>query len=136
MPLLWCLRHCYCGYVLKQSLSLVPLVLQKSLGTTNSGMVYFYSCLQVSDPQCSYSIQPATLRPLKKLSANKEGTLFSNTFSSLKRNSCRKNMANTNPEERRIALSIIAHCEIVWLWPQDLHNVLIELCLLFLYRET
>lgn len=44
-------------------------------------------------------------------------------------------MANTNPEERRIALSIVAHRKIVWLWPQDLHNVLIELCLLFLYRQ-
>lgn len=45
-------------------------------------------------------------------------------------------MANTNPEEWRIALSIVAHCEIVWLWPQDLHNVLIELCLFFLYGES
>lgn len=44
-------------------------------------------------------------------------------------------MAKTNPEEWRVALSIVAHGEIVWLWPQDLHNVLIELCLFFLYRE-
>lgn len=42
---------------------------------------------------------------------------------------------NTNPEEWRVALSIVAHCKVVWLWPQDLHNVLIELCLFLLQRE-
>lgn len=42
---------------------------------------------------------------------------------------------NTNPEEWRIALSIVAHCKVVRLRPQDLHNVLIELCLFFLQRE-
>lgn len=44
-------------------------------------------------------------------------------------------MRNTNPEEGRIALSIVAHCKVVWLWPQDLHNVLIELGL-FLLQEN
>lgn len=42
---------------------------------------------------------------------------------------------HTNPEEGRIALSVVAHCKVVWLWPQDLHNVLIELGLFFLQRK-
>lgn len=45
-------------------------------------------------------------------------------------------MWQTNPEEWRIALAIVAHCKIVWLWPQDLHDVLIELCLFFLFGES
>lgn len=44
-------------------------------------------------------------------------------------------ITNTNPEERRVALSVVAHCKVVRLWPQDLHNVLIELGLFFLQRE-
>jgi len=44
--------------------------------------------------------------------------------------------SDTNPEERRVALSIVAHCKVVWLRPQDLHNVLIELGLFLLQRET
>lgn len=43
---------------------------------------------------------------------------------------------DTNPEEWRITLSIVAHCKVVRLWPQNLHNVLVELCLFFLQREN
>lgn len=46
-----------------------------------------------------------------------------------------ENITNTNPEERRVALAIVAHCKVVRLRPQDLHNVLIELGLFFLQIE-
>lgn len=72
----------------------------------------------------------------KMLSVKINTEHFSHFFQIKTGNFCRWNVANTNPEEWRIALSIVAHCEIVWLWPQDLHNVLIELCLFFLYGES
>lgn len=56
--------------------------------------------------------------------------LYYSSFSSLNSD------INTNPEEWRVALSIEAHCKVVWLRPQDLHNVLIELGLFFLQRAT
>lgn len=41
-------------------------------------------------------------------------------------------MANTNPEEWRVALAVVAHCKVVWFGPQDLHDVFIELGLFLL----
>ncbi len=48
---------------------------------------------------------------------------------------CNTVVTNTNPEEWRVALSIVPHGKVVRLWPQDLHNVLIELGLFLLQRE-
>lgn len=42
---------------------------------------------------------------------------------------------NTHPEKWRVALPIVAHGKVVWFGPQDLHNVLIELCLFLLQKE-
>lgn len=39
---------------------------------------------------------------------------------------------NTNPEEGRVALSVVAHSKVVGLRPQDLHDVLVELGLFLL----
>lgn len=39
---------------------------------------------------------------------------------------------DTNPQEGRIALPVVANSKVVWLWPQDLHDVLVELGLFLL----
>lgn len=49
---------------------------------------------------------------------------------------CVNMCVNTNPEKWRVALPIVTHCKVVRLWPQDLHNVLIELGLFFLQTAT
>lgn len=43
---------------------------------------------------------------------------------------------DTHPEERRVSLSVVAHCKVVRLRSQDLHNVLVELCLFLLRRQN
>lgn len=42
----------------------------------------------------------------------------------------------TNPKEWWVSLSIESHCKIVWLRPQYLHDILIELGLFFLLKKT